>query len=113
MNIHPLPKDQGVGFFSLEPVPDVEGYRYEQVGRYHNYYFTKENNDWPKSFDFNPNDYRIDGFSPNLNKTLHIGHLRNLALAVSLSRITEGEVVSLLGASLGILDEVIEYHINE
>ena len=45
----------------------------------------------------------IDGFSPNLNKQLHIGHFRNLVVGNSLARILEAQPVALLGAALGVL----------
>lgn len=43
----------------------------------------------------------IDGFSPNLNKRLHAGHLRNLALAGFLKRSHNAKLVAMLGVSLG------------
>jgi hypothetical protein len=82
----------------------VLGYRHELVNRYHNYFFTPERWKWlgtPKT-----PVCVVDGFSPNLNKTLHVGHLRNLALANSLSKMlgTDSRFVALLGKSLGTLD---------
>jgi arginyl-tRNA synthetase len=45
----------------------------------------------------------LEGFAPNLNKNLHIGHLKNLAVANALSRILQPcQPVAMLGASLGI-----------
>jgi arginyl-tRNA synthetase len=46
----------------------------------------------------------LEGFAPNLNKQLHVGHLKNLAVANALSRILQPcQPVALLGASLGVL----------
>jgi arginyl-tRNA synthetase len=51
------------------------------------------------------NDYKIydyiDGFSPNLNKHLHVGHLSNLVLANSFQKLGIGEkFISILGDTL-------------
>ena len=83
------------------------GMRYEKVGRYHNYHFTTSNFDWPEIS--RPIQAVIDGFSPNLNKTLHIGHLRNLALGSALVKVTgtENSPVAMLGAALGTSAESI------
>lgn len=104
MNIHPIPEGKGSGFTSSEPLPDasVHGYDYLPVGRYHNYHFTATNYLWPVEVS-TPTNLIIDGFSPNLNKLLHVGHLRNLALSKSLSSILTGsKFVAFLGCSLGI-----------
>jgi arginyl-tRNA synthetase len=46
----------------------------------------------------------LEGFAPNLNKKLHIGHLKNLAVANALSRILQPcKPTAMLGASLGVL----------
>jgi len=106
-----MPAKYGIGFTSPEPVaPDlVEGYRYEQTGNHHNYFVTPQRWDWPERFDFGSVAPVIDGFSPNLNKQLHVGHLRNLALANSLSRILKNaKFVSLLGCSLGVRFAALE-----
>ena len=51
----------------------------------------------------------IDGFSPNLNKKLHAGHLKNLAVASALSKIAgNGSAVAMLGASQGVQDGAVE-----
>lgn len=106
MNIRPMPLKFGVGFTSSEPVyeKDASWYRYERVGTYHNYHVKPDYWHWPW-FDKRPQhdrDLMIDGFSPNLNKTLHIGHLRNLAIANSLQKILSAKFVALLGCSLGV-----------
>jgi hypothetical protein len=45
-------------------------------------------------------DY-VDGFSPNLNKNLHIGHLSNLVIAKSLQSLGVGEsFIAILGDTL-------------
>jgi len=113
MQFQPLPKKFGVGIMSLEKL-DLPGYRYEHVGRYHNYYVTKENWEYPISRDESwgkrkqCSKYIIDGFSPNLNKELHVGHLRNLALAHAFSHLYHAYPVAMLGASLGVKKKAIE-----
>lgn len=105
--IRPIPEKQGVGFCSTEPVrlskDKLEGYRYEQVGRYHNYFFTAENYNWPEPWALPRTKMRFDAFSPNLNKDLHVGHLRNLAVAAAFSRLywNTADFVAMLGLSLG------------
>lgn len=120
MNIRPIPAAHGVGFFSMERLPQFAGkYREEQVGRYWNYYVTPKCWAWPyaalsASGVNNPQQYVIDGFSPNLNKSLHVGHLRQLALANSLNKILgyNGQpkvtFVSLLGASQGVYQYAVD-----
>lgn len=111
-NIFPMPAKYGVGFTSMDKLPKYligDDYRYEMVGRYHNYHFTKANYSWPMLGPLSPN-YIIDGFSPNLNKELHIGHLRNLAIAKSLHSILgdNTKFVALLGCSLGVKKAALE-----
>jgi hypothetical protein len=95
VNIEPLPPHLGVGFcMRAEPIAPkmFDGYRFEQVGPFYNYHFTKERFSWP----FAPVEYpsvTLDGFSPNLNKRLHVGHLRNLVLASSLRNILGAKAV--------------------
>jgi arginyl-tRNA synthetase len=51
----------------------------------------------------------LEGFAPNLNKPLHVGHLKNLALANALSRLLQPcQPVALAGASLGALPGALE-----
>jgi arginyl-tRNA synthetase len=51
----------------------------------------------------------LEGFAPNLNKMLHVGHLKNLAEANALARILQPcQPVAMLGASLGILPGALE-----
>jgi arginyl-tRNA synthetase len=120
--IHPIPANRGVGFFSTERLPEfASNYREENVGRYWNYYVTPLCQEWPKISPIETKKYVIDGFSPNLNKSLHVGHLRQLALAKSLDCMInntdtgtkviydfptqnrwEAKFVSLLGASQGV-----------
>ena len=123
-DIRPLPAKFGVGFMTPEKLEDeiqmpwhpplrVKGYRYEQVGRYHNYHFTPDSWCWPvvNYGDGLSLSYVIDGFSPNLNKQLHVGHLRNLAIAASLKRflpMMSARFVAMLGASLGVKKAALE-----
>lgn len=84
------------------------GYKAENVGRYWNYHFTTRNWKWPVTAK-NDHPYIIDGFSPNLNKELHIGHLRNLVVATSLSRLfPQAKMVAMLGAAVGVTDWAVE-----
>jgi arginyl-tRNA synthetase len=111
--IRPIPEQHGVGFVSQERLPQyATRYREEQVGRYWNYHFTADCFEWPEPVTCDA-PVVLDGFSPNLNKTLHVGHLRNLALANSLARLTDihsdgGGLVALLGASQGVLSTAVD-----
>jgi arginyl-tRNA synthetase len=116
--IKPIPLNIGVGMSSMEEHPEfvAAGYKAEQVGRYWNYHFTTRNWEWfEKPVTDQP--FVIDGFSPNLNKELHIGHLRNLVTATSLSRIfPKAKMVAMLGAAVGVepwaiqqLDEIYQF----
>lgn len=106
--IRPIPDKFGVGFTSQERLPEyAEQYREEQVGRYWNYYVTPDRWQWPeRTVTKKRGPYVIDAFSPNLNKSLHVGHLRQLALARSLRGVLGhdpgGKFVALLGAGLGV-----------
>lgn len=113
--IRPIQSSHGVGFFSMQQLPQFAGkYREENVGRYWNYYVTPECQEWPEAVTYK-GPYVIDGFSPNLNKSLHVGHLRQLALAKSLESIMNyaqqkpnAKFVSLLGASQGVFQYATE-----
>lgn len=51
----------------------------------------------------------LEGFAPNLNKKLHVGHLKNLTLANALSHILKHcQPVAMLGASLGMMPGALE-----
>lgn len=104
-DIRPLPAKQGVGVFSMHQQPDLaKEYREVNVGRYWNYHFTPDNWQWPAD-QFDVPHHVVDAFSPNLNKMLHIGHLRQLALAASLYNIlANSKFVAMFGASLGVID---------
>ena len=110
LDARPLPDHLGVGFTMKTPLKkDPSSYRYEQVGRYHNYYFTSQKFDWPQLPI--PQPVIVDAFSPNVNKHLHVGHLRNLALAKGYTQIFEGtgsRFVALLGYSLGELAGAVD-----
>lgn len=103
--IRPIPEGHGIGFYSNEQLPQYAGvYREEQVGRFWNYHVTSDVQKWPEPL-IKVGPYTIDGFSPNLNKSLHVGHLRQLALAKSLqSLLHESKFVALLGASQGVFE---------
>lgn len=105
--IRPIPLDKGVGFFHLDRDQldiDPSGYDHQVQGRYHNYHFTPQNYQWPVPFKDYPDAKIVDGFSPNLNKSLHIGHLRNLAIANAFHKMAPPwwRFVAILGTSLGV-----------
>jgi hypothetical protein len=102
MNIRPLPPKFGVGFTSNEKL-DVKDYTHEEVGRFHNYLFNSAAWKWPENRWIVPTETKVvDGFSPNLNKELHLGHLRQLALANAFRyMLPHWKFVAILGASLG------------
>jgi arginyl-tRNA synthetase len=51
----------------------------------------------------------LEGFAPNLNKKLHVGHLKNLAEANALTHILHPcQPVAMLGASLGFMPGALE-----
>lgn len=115
-NIKPLPDKVGVGFQSIEQCFGTK-HREEQHPHFWRYHVSPESWVWPLSpVDPQPLDFKplvIDGFSPNLNKSLHVHHMRQLALANCLSRvIPSAHFVSLLGCE-GILkkaqDELQEW----
>jgi arginyl-tRNA synthetase len=126
-SIRPMPFKFGVGFVAQKPLPEefVAGYRYEKLetktfddkgalipgGTYHNYHVTADNWGWPERPEYPNIRYIIDGFSPNLNKELHVGHLRQLALANSLKNLLmtfSAKFVSLLGASQGVITQATD-----
>jgi arginyl-tRNA synthetase len=104
--IRPMPPKHGFGVTTNQPLPEelAKGYRHEAHQWVHNYHFTPENYRWPEIYPVNPGlGMMIDGFSPNLNKSLHVGHLRNLAVAHAYSRVLPySQPVALLGATLGV-----------
>jgi hypothetical protein len=118
----PMPQKFGVGFTSQTELGTVaateeltglcDQYRHEKVGRYHNYHFTPAGWMWPVAYDeSHAQNLVIDGFSPNLNKELHVGHLRNLAVANALQGILcllNVRCVALLGASLGVKKAAVD-----
>lgn len=112
-NIHPIPEGKGLGFSSSVPL-DYTNYDYRPLGRYHNYHFTPQNLKWPLEITV-PQGLCIDAFSPNLNKQLHVGHLRNLAIAASLHNTltdrSSAQFVAFLGKSLGV-DESAEENLK-
>lgn len=103
--IRPIPEGHGIGFFSMEKLPQyADMYREVHAGRYWNYYFTPQCHDWPELPREQSKTTVLDGFSPNLNKKLHVGHLRNLAIACSLSRMVPNcKPVAIFGASQGVI----------
>jgi len=85
------------------------GYHYELKNGFHNYHFTPANFKLPPLKTAPPSLTILEGFAPNLNKKLHIGHLKNLAIANALARILHPcKPVAMLGASLGILPGALE-----
>ncbi len=116
MHISPLPEKFGYGFTTRDPETAKAisaDYNLIQHGAYYNWHFTQNAWNWPVKEIEDGADYIIDGFSPNLNKRLHIGHLRNLVLANAYSHLfPKAKMVALLGKSLGVLDGAIEEFIE-
>src|ERR1035437_429438 len=78
----------------------IHGFKLEESGQFTNIIF-------PKNFDFKhcfiqPEQFEyVDGFSPNLNKHLHIGHLSNLVLAKAIQAMEIGKnYIAILGDTL-------------
>lgn len=110
MKLQPLPSHIGNGFTYIgEANPAFSAYRHQSVGIHQNYHFTTESWRWPEA-PVNPGEHRIDGFSPNLNKQLHVGHLRNFCVALSLDRMLgdANTPVAMLGASVGMEEEAMD-----
>lgn len=109
--IHPIPKGYGYGFCmrlsSGQQLPDFfNNYKIEKKGPFVNALFTPDNWSWPVKEDNKGESYIIDGFSPNLNKQLHVGHLRNVVLANALHHLfPKAKFVAMLGKSLGEIPE--------
>jgi len=101
IRINPMPDSIGVGFTSHQPIDIAHQYRTEQSGRYYNHHVTPQMWKWPTQ-EISTEQHVIDAFSPNVNKDLHVGHLRNLALAVSLKGMfPQSKFVAMLGYSMG------------
>lgn len=79
---------------------DYWNFETKKVGPYTNIYLSETTNLYD-CFQI-PNQYEyIDGFSPNLNKNLHIGHLSNLVIANSFQKLGIGKnFISILGDTL-------------
>lgn len=78
---------------------DAHGFATEKVGPYTNILINKDLNEvFEKA---NTEFYYIDGFSPNLNKHLHLGHFANLVLAKSFVAMgVAKKTVAILGDTL-------------
>jgi hypothetical protein len=131
-DIKPIPDGKGVGFVCMQPIQEFKKRRrvmwlfVEKFGKtptiahpcppnlsLYNHYATEYDYYWPvvPANMFSGKSYVIDGFSPNLNKELHVGHLRNLAIANCLKKLlnhNQCNMVSLLGASLGVYSWAVE-----
>jgi len=102
LKIIPMQPDRGVGFTTIgEPYDKAPAHRYEPVDRWHNYHVTPQSYKWPIQPELPPQK-TFDAFSPNVNKDLHVGHLRNMALARAFKGLyPNAKFVSMLGYSLG------------
>jgi arginyl-tRNA synthetase len=76
------------------------------VGIFHNYHVTKEA--WEFPVKIKQTGIVFEGFSPNLNKELHIGHLKNLCIAVAITNITGAKPVGMLGAAVGVKEGALK-----
>ena len=71
----------------------------DKSGKFTNIYIDKNINDLFLDT-FEPYEY-VDGFSPNLNKHLHVGHLSNLCIASAFQNMGIGnQFISILGDTL-------------
>lgn len=105
--IRTTPEGMDFGFCVFgEPSSEIKewssshGFKLEASGKYTNIIF-------PKNFDFKdcfiePQQFEfLDGFSPNLNKHLHLGHLSNLVLAKAFQAMEVGKkYIAILGDTL-------------
>ena len=106
MSVRPLPEKVGVGFQSEQKLTNT--YREVNAGHCWYYFVTPDSWAWPEHPVVEKNRIKIDGFSPNLNKKLHVGHLRQLAIANCLkSVLPHADFVSLLGTT-GILKQSVD-----
>lgn len=101
-----LPEKIGYGFclesdqhpFDIERLNN--SYRVERVGRYINCHFQLQpfvHMPLMKHSHWHEKEKTFDGFSPNLNKKLHMGHLRNMVLANAYMRLFCLSPVAMLG----------------
>jgi arginyl-tRNA synthetase len=85
------------------------GYHHDFKNGWHNYHFTAANHQLPFLPGPPVKPVVLEGFAPNLNKKLHVGHLKNLAQANALARILVPCLpVAMLGASLGVLPGALD-----
>jgi arginyl-tRNA synthetase len=100
-----IPGNLGLGFgfcvygetsAEVMNLADVCNFKVEKSEKYTNF-FPTEKTDFKKMF-FEKKFKYMDGFSPNLNKDLHIGHFSNLVLAKAFQKLgVAEEYVSILG----------------
>lgn len=102
-----IPSHIGFGFAQygelnkkIQQWVDYWNFETKKVGPYTNIYLSETQNLYD-CFQ-TPNQYQyVDGFSPNLNKNLHIGHLSNLVIANSFQKLGIGKnFISILGDTL-------------
>ncbi len=105
-----IPNSIGVGFGfcvygevndEILDLANACNFKVDKTEKYTNF-FPTENTDFKNLFFENKKFKYMDGFSPNLNKHLHIGHFSNLVLAKSFQSMgVADEYVSILGDTLG------------
>jgi arginyl-tRNA synthetase len=85
---------------SIKDWCDYWNFKTEKVGAFTNIIIT-DDIDLFECFDI-PESYElVDGFSPNLNKQLHVGHLSNLVLANAFQKLKIGKkFIAILGDTL-------------
>lgn len=106
-DIRTMPNNLGFGFCVFGQPSDkildwakLWGFRIEPAGAYTNILVPK-NFDISECFEKFKQFKYVDGFSPNLNKHLHIGHMSNFVIAKSLQSMGVGEnFISILGDTL-------------
>jgi hypothetical protein len=105
-NINTIPKQFGIGFCVYgKPKDDIQewinfwGFKTEDSKGFTNIFVNSS--DIEDFFIPTPSFKYLDGFSPNLNKHLHIGHLSNLVIAKAIQNFGYAEkTIAILGDTL-------------
>lgn len=109
--IKTIPPHMGSGFCVFgEPDQEVKnwalvhGFKLEPSGKFTNIVIP-EDFDLLKCFQMPSVPVYLDGFSPNLNKKLHLGHYTNFIVAKALAYLTGMQPVAIFGDTLGTDEE--------
>jgi len=95
---------------------EFHGFKTEKVGNFTNIIINDDTNMFDIFHTPEPFEY-VDGFSPNLNKKLHVGHLSNLVLANAFQSLGVGKkFIAILGDTLSTGDtnkeNALELYLN-